>query len=105
MISVTPTKIVCVLCSCRFDQEVQAGTATLGTKAVDIEGGAPVPGDDSAAGKDAGLGGAHPPGPAPSGSSFNRSSSLIDRINSGARTSTVLGRRSGGVAHLPPPTL
>lgn len=94
-----------MLRSRRFDQEVQAGTATLGTKAVDIEGGAPVPGDDSAAGKDAGPGDAHPQELPHAGAALPHSNSLIDRINSGARTSTVLGRRSGGVAHLPPPTL
>jgi hypothetical protein len=39
--------------------------------------------------------------------SFTRSSSLIDRINSGptASQASVLGRRSAGVTRLPPPTL
>lgn len=99
----------CVLCVCRFEQEssAHAGTAAVGSKAVDIEGGAPVPGDDSAAGKDAGeQGTAQHPG-LQAGASFTRSSSLIDRINSGATPgrASVLGRRSGGVTRLPPPTL
>ena len=82
--------------------------AAVGSKAVDIEGGAPGLGDDSAAGKDTAHGPAGRLEPH-AGASFTRSSSLIDRINSGAVPAEahvpVLGRRSAGVTRLPPPTL
>jgi hypothetical protein len=89
----------------RFEEEksMHAGTAAVGGKALDIEGGAPPHGDDSAAGKDTA---AHAPVP-PSGPSFEHQGSLIERINTAPASprKSVLGRRSGGVTRLPPPTL
>jgi hypothetical protein len=87
----------------RFEQEAPTTDLAVGAKAIDLEHG---PGDaaavsdiDAAHGR-AGLG-------APSAASFNRTGSIIERINT-APTSprkSVLGRRSGGVTRLPPPTL
>lgn len=94
----------------RFDQEsasVRAGGVPIGAKAVDIEGGVPVDGDDSAAHKDAAAARDAPEALHPRGPSFEHSPSLIERINTAPASprASVLGRRSGGVTRLPPPTL
>jgi hypothetical protein len=96
----------------RFDQEsasVRAGGVPIGSKAVDIEGGVPVEGVGPAASKDTAAAPhapepLHPPG---AGASFGRQVSLIERINTAPASprASVLGRRSGGVTRLPPPTL
>jgi hypothetical protein len=96
----------------RFDQEsasVRAGGVPIGSKAVDIEGGVPVEGVGPAASKDTA---AAPHAPEPlhppsAGASFGRQVSLIERINTAPASprASVLGRRSGGVTRLPPPTL
>jgi hypothetical protein len=95
----------------RFDQEsasVRAGGVPIGSKAVDIEGGVPIDGDDFAANKDTAAA-PHAPEPLhpPGAASFAHQSSLIERINTAPASprASVLGRRSGGVTRLPPPTL
>lgn len=82
---------------------MHAGTA-MGGKGIDIEGGAPTL-DDSAAGKDAAAA-AHAPEPVRV-PAFDHQGSLIERINTAPASprASVLGRRSGGVTRLPPPTL
>jgi hypothetical protein len=84
----------------RFEQEAPStGGVEVGAKAVDLEHG---PGDAAAMSESAhrgqeGLGAV----------SIKHTDSIIERINTAPASprQSVLGRRSGGVTRLPPPTL